>query len=330
MKKKTLFYYLLVLLTFSLVLPSCNKDDEDVPTPPAPSEDYASKVAGAYGGTLTVFEIENSGKVIMEKTATDQVSLKLDGFAIPAGITLGDINVPGIAVSKDAEGSYKLTAAQQQVNVDVNGQSTPVLVTINGTVIDKVLTLAVTAKVGIEVNVSFTGTLGAEPEAPESPETPETPETPEVPETPETPEISGDYASQVAGTYNGSINVAELPIPIPATIAVNKTADNQASLSLTISMSQILQLMPEIALFMPEMADMEDVTKDIPGVTVSKNADGSYKLTLPTTELPADEDGEVSSISLDGSVLNGSLSLKITNVDSNGGTDEMNFTGTLK
>jgi hypothetical protein len=156
MKKKTLFYCLLALLSFTFVLPACGDDDEE------DAKDHALSVTGEYNGTISVLGNDKDGSVLIERTAKNQVSLNLDGFTVnvppSSSIELGDISVEGLTVSKNPDGSYKLEAENQMVTVEVNGDPTPVPITVNGNCQNGNLDLTVIVN-GYNIQVNFSGEL---------------------------------------------------------------------------------------------------------------------------------------------------------------------------
>lgn len=134
--KKNVFYLLLAVLGF-VVLPSCSKDKNE-------ETDYALEIAKSYDGALKVADATPAANtIVIDRTGTNKVKLTLKQFTY-TGISLGDIVVDDITVTKKDD--ILLSAENKQVTINLLGSPTTVSIDIAGTHTTNSLVLNITIK----------------------------------------------------------------------------------------------------------------------------------------------------------------------------------------
>ncbi len=213
--KKNVFYLLLAVLGF-IVLPSCSKDDDET--------DYATQIAKTYDGALSISGAPyTSNQLTINRTATNKIQLKLNGFSYAGVITIGDIIVDDVNVTKSD--SIRFEVQDKTISVSLNGSEQAVSLTMKGAYSNGALLVRLSVGISSSTVIpvvfnsdkSLVGTSagGSTEEGPEDPATFE------------------EAWAGIEGDYSG--NVSAMEMQLPSVVNVVKVAGGDYKINITVN-----------------------------------------------------------------------------------------------
>jgi len=288
---KKLICLLMFVFSLGLAFTACSDDDDKKET-----GDYAKDIEASYGGTLSIPAFMEGGSavvikdkdIVVTRTAENKAKVVLADLSIPMNETssfpVGTITVDNIEVSKSGT-TYTLKETTSKVTVKgMDGKDVEATVKMSGTVKDgkMALKIYVTDVPVVEtLDITFAG---------------------------DKKEAGVDYAKNVAGTYNGILNIppfmegGSAVVIEDRDIVVTRTADNKAKVVL----EDLSIPMNETSSFPVGTITVDNIEVSYTGITYTLK-----ETTSKVTVKGMDGEDVEATVKMSGTVVDGKMALKI-------------------